>query len=89
MTEIKDFQKEWDEEDHKHYLRIWGNDYKSDYNWRKQHGDLKGLNLRYCNACGYDTEHTEDGCKYHQRVRTSEDGESYVDWDEFNQDGET
>lgn len=43
---------------------------------------------KFCNLCGYETEQDEDGCKWHQRVKTSEDGEVYLKFDEFNQDGE-
>jgi RNA polymerase subunit RPABC4/transcription elongation factor Spt4 len=42
----------------------------------------------YCNICGYETNQDEDGCVYHQRVKTTEDGEVYFKYDEFNQDGE-
>lgn len=75
------------EEDHKHYLRIYGEDYKTNYTWRKKHGDLKNLNLRYCNACGFETRWDEDGCEFHQRVIHDEEG-SHLKYEEFNQDGE-
>jgi hypothetical protein len=42
----------------------------------------------YCNRCGYDTKHDEDGCVWHHQPLTTSDGESYQRYDEFNQDGE-
>ena len=43
---------------------------------------------RYCNLCGYETRQDEDGCVYHQRVKTDSEGVQYLKYDEFNQDGE-
>jgi len=43
---------------------------------------------RYCNICQGETEHDEDGCVYHQRLKYDEDGAPYLKYDEFNQDGE-
>jgi predicted amidohydrolase len=42
----------------------------------------------YCNICGYETKHDENGCVYHQQVLYTDDGEQYFRYDEFNQDGE-
>ena len=42
----------------------------------------------YCNMCGYETNHDDDGCVYHQKTLVTSDGESYQRYDEFNQDGE-
>jgi len=42
----------------------------------------------YCNMCGYNTPHDDDGCLYHQMVLYTDDGEQYLRYDEFNQDGE-
>ena len=38
--------------------------------------------------CGFETKHDKDGCVWHQKVMQSEDGETYLRYDEFNQDGE-
>jgi len=46
------------------------------------------LSKEYCNQCGFQTEHDEDGCVYHQRVKTDSEGVQYLKYDEFNQDGE-
>ena len=45
-------------------------------------------NRQYCNSCGYETEHDDVGCVYHQRVLTDSDGATYFFYEEFNQDGE-
>lgn len=42
----------------------------------------------YCNACDYNTEHDENGCINHQKTLYTEDGEPYLRYEEFNQDGE-
>jgi len=42
----------------------------------------------HCNLCGFETEHDEDGCVYHQRVKYDSEGIPYNKYDEFNQDGE-
>ena len=42
----------------------------------------------YCNQCGYETKHDNDGCVWHQKTLTTVDGETYQRYDEFNQDGE-
>ena len=44
--------------------------------------------IRFCNMCGYETKHDDDGCVYHQKTLTTDDGESYQRYDEFDQDGE-
>lgn len=41
----------------------------------------------WCNQCGFETEHDEDGCVWHQRVLTDSDGVQYLKYDEFDQDG--
>ena len=56
-------------------------------------GDRKGdgndmKNKQFCGLCGFETEHDEDGCVYHQRVKYDSDGVPYLKYDEFNQDGE-
>ena len=43
---------------------------------------------KWCNLCGYETKQDEDGCVWHQRVKTDADGVKYLKYDEFNQDGE-
>ena len=77
MVKMDNYQKLWDKEDRKHYLKNYGEDYKNIYLWRKIHGDLKELNLRYCNACGFETSWDKDGCEFHKN-----------NFEEFNQDGE-
>lgn len=42
----------------------------------------------YCNKCGWETEHDEDGCVYHQVVKYDSEGVPYFRYEEFNQDGE-
>jgi len=42
----------------------------------------------YCNQCGFVTEQDEDGCVWHQRVKTDSDGATYLKYDEFDQNGE-
>lgn len=42
----------------------------------------------YCNMCGYETKHDDNGCVYHQSVLTDSEGVSYLRYEEFNQDGE-
>ena len=49
---------------------------------------MKAEEIRFCNMCGYETKHDEDGCVYHQKTLTTDDGERYQRYDEFNQDGE-
>jgi len=44
-------------------------------------------NHKYCNECGYETKHDEDGCVWHQRVKTDSEGVQYLKYDEFDQDG--
>ena len=44
--------------------------------------------IRFCNMCGYETKHDDDGCVYHQKTLTTADGERYQRSDEFDQDGE-
>ena len=42
---------------------------------------------KYCNICGYETKQDEDGCVYHQQVKTDSEGVRYLKYDEFDQDG--
>ena len=39
---------------------------------------------KWCNLCGYETKQDEDGCVWHQRVKTDADGVQYLKYDEFN-----
>lgn len=41
-----------------------------------------------CGICGHYTKHDEHGCVWHQKTLTTDDGETYLRYDEFNQDGE-
>jgi hypothetical protein len=41
-----------------------------------------------CGQCGHYTKHDEHGCVWHQMTLTTDDGETYQRYDEFNQDGE-
>jgi hypothetical protein len=42
---------------------------------------------RYCNLCGYETNQDEDGCVYHQVVKTDSEGVRYLKYEEFDQNG--
>jgi len=44
-------------------------------------------NYKYCNMCGYETKQDEDGCVWHQHVKTDSEGVQYLKYDEFDQDG--
>ena len=41
----------------------------------------------YCGICGYDTNHDQNGCAYHQKVLHDQDGIPYLRYEEFDQDG--
>lgn len=42
----------------------------------------------YCNLCGFETKHDQNGCVYHQKTLIDSEGVAYQRYDEFNQDGE-
>lgn len=45
-------------------------------------------NKEYCNRCGFETRHDDNGCVYHQQTLHDSEGIPYQKYDEFNQDGE-
>ena len=50
--------------------------------------DYRDNKKEFCHKCGWETPHDEDGCVYHQVLKTDSEGVQYLKYDEFNQDGE-
>lgn len=42
----------------------------------------------FCGQCGFETDHDENGCIYHQMTLHDSEGIPYQRYDEFDQDGE-